>query len=393
MTGWSAGSVPERRARLARRHLLAAPARAGTAAEVAAALVALHGTDPASVYLSAWARSAAGHRAIGHAAIDRALYDDRDLVRMLGMRRTMFVVPAGLAPVIQAACTDQIAERMRRGLIRDLATAGVGPDAGCWLDELGDATVKALTARGSATGAELARDEPRLRTQLVYAEGKSYGGSVSITSRVLMLLSAERRIARGRPRGGWTSSQYEWTPAAPWPATSAADARAELARRWLLAFGPAPVSDLQWWTGWTAGQARAALGQLGTAEVDLGGVAGVVLAGDEEPEPAIGPWAALLPALDPTPMGWRDRGWFLGEHAPALFDRSGNIGPTVWWDGRIVGGWAQRADGEIVFRLLEDAGAGARAAIAAEAENLGAWLGPMRVTPRFRTPLERELSG
>jgi hypothetical protein len=393
MTGWSAGSVPERRARLARRHLLAAPARAGTAAEVAAALVALHGTDPASVYLSAWARSAAGHRAIGHAAIDRALYDDRDLVRMLGMRRTMFVVPAGLAPVIQAACTDQIAERMRRGLIRDLATAGVGPDAGCWLDELGDATVKALTARGSATGAELARDEPRLRTQLVYAEGKNYGGSVSITSRVLMLLSAERRIARGRPRGGWTSSQYEWTPAAPWPATSAADARAELARRWLLAFGPAPVSDLQWWTGWTAGQARAALGQLGTAEVDLGGVAGVVLAGDEEPEPAIGPWAALLPALDPTPMGWRDRSWFLGEHAPALFDRSGNIGPTVWWDGRIVGGWAQRADGEIVFRLLEDAGAGALAAIAAEAENLGGWLGPMRVTPRFRTPLERELSG
>jgi Winged helix DNA-binding domain len=393
VAGWSAGSVPERRARLARRHLLAAPARAGTAAEVAAALVALHGTDPASVYLSAWARSAAGHRAIGHAAIERALYDDRDLVRMLGMRRTMFVVPAGLAPVIQAACTDQIAERMRRGLIRDLAAAGVGPDAGRWLDELGDATVKALTARGSATGAELARDEPRLRTQLVYAEGKSYGGPASITSRVLMLLSAERRIARGRPRGGWTSSQYEWTPAAPWPATSAADARAELARRWLLAFGPAPVSDLQWWTGWTAGQARAALGQLGTAEVDLGGVTGVVLAGDEEPEPATGPWAALLPALDPTPMGWRDRGWFLGEHAPALFDRSGNIGPTVWWDGRIVGGWAQRADGEIVFRLLEDAGAGALAAIAAEAENLGAWLGPMRVTPRFRTPLERELSG
>jgi len=392
MTGWSLGSVAERRARLARRHLLAAPARAGTAAEVAAALVALHGTDPASVYLSAWARSAAGHRAIGHAAVERALYDDRELVRMLGMRRTMFVVPAGLAPVIQAACTDQIAERMRRGLIRDLATAGVGSDAGRWLDEVDDATVKALTARGSATGAELARDEPRLRTQLVYAEGKSYGGSASITSRVLMLLSAERRIARGRPRGGWTSSQYEWTPAAPWPAISAAGARAELARRWLLAFGPAPVSDLQWWAGWTAGQARAALGQLAAAEVDLGGAPGVVLAGDEDPEPAPESWAALLPALDPSPMGWRERGWFLGEHAPALFDRSGNIGPTVWWDGRIAGGWAQRADGEIVFRLLEDAGAGALAAIATEAENLQAWLGPMRVTPRFRTPLERELS-
>jgi winged helix DNA-binding protein len=393
MAGRPAVPVAERRARLARRHLVAGPARAGTAAEVAAALVALHGTDPASVYLSAWARSADGHRAIGHGEVGQALYEDRDLIRMLGMRRTMFVVPAALAPVIQAACTDQIAERMRRTLVRDLAAAGVGPDAGRWLDEVGDATVKALIARGTATGAELARDEPRLRTQLIYAEGKSYGGPASITSRVLMLLSAERRIARGRPRGGWTSSQYEWAPADPWPAMPAADARAELARRWLLTFGPAPVADLQWWAGWTAGQTRAALGRLGTAEVDLGGVPGVVLAGDEEPEPALAPWAALLPALDPTPMGWRDRGWFLGAHAAALFDRSGNIGPTVWWDGRIVGGWAQRTDGEIVFRLLEDPGSAAAGAIAAEAESLQAWLGATRVTPRFRTPLERDLSG
>jgi hypothetical protein len=392
MTGWSLGSVPERRARLARRHLLAAQARAETAAEVAAAVIALHGTDPASVYLAAWARSADGHRAIGHAAVGRALYETGELVRMLGMRRTMFVVPADLAPVIQASCTDQIAQRMRSGLIRDLAAAGVAPDAGRWLDEVGDATVKALTARGAATGAEIARDEPRLRTQLIYAEGKNYGGSANITSRVLMLLSAERRIARGRPRGGWTSSQYEWTPADPWPAGSAADARAQLARRWLLAFGPAPLSDLQWWTGWTAGQVRAALGQLTTTEVDLDGTPGVVLAGDEDPEPAPGPWAALLPALDPTPMGWRERAWFLGEHGPALFDRSGNIGPTVWWDGRIVGGWAQHPRGDIVFRLLEDPGAEAVAAVTAEAERLQAWLGSMRVTPRFRTPLERELS-
>src|SRR6516165_2086922 len=392
MTGWSLGSVPERRARLARRHLLAAPARAETAAEVAAALIALHGTDPASVYLAAWARSADRHRAIGHAAVERALYDTGELIRMLGMRRTMFVVPADLAPVIQASCTEQIAERMRSGLIRDLAAAGVAADTAHWLDEVGEATVKALTARGTATGAELARDEPLLRTRLSYAEGKSYGGTANVTSRVLMLLSAERRIARGRPRGGWTSSQYEWAPADPWPAGSAADARAELARRWLLAFGPAPVSDLQWWAGWTAGQTRAALGQLAIAEVDLGGGPCVVLADDQDPEPVTQPWAALLPALDPTPMGWRERGWFLGDHGAALFDRSGNIGPTVRWDGRIVGGWAQRPDGEVVFRLLEDPGSAAAAAIGAEAESLQAWLGPTRVTPRFRTPLERDLS-
>jgi hypothetical protein len=90
-------------------------------------------------------------------------------------------------------------------------------------------------------------------------------------------------------------------------------------------------------------------------------------------------------------MGWSERAWYLGEHGPALFDRSGNPGPTVWWNGRIVGGWAQRRDGEIAYRLLEDVGAEALAAVEAEAERLGRWIGPVRVTPRFRTPLEREL--
>ena len=74
-------------------------------------------------------------------------------------------------------------------------------------------------------------------------------------------------------------------------------------------------------------------------------------------------------------MGWRDRGWYVGEHGPALFDRSGNIGPTAWWDGRIVGGWAQRKDGEIALRLLEDAGSEASAALAAEAQRLREWIG------------------
>ena len=57
-----------------------------------------------------------------------------------------------------------------------------------------------------------------------------------------------------------------------------------------------------------------------------------------------------------------------------------------------MGGWAQRGDGAVVFRLLEDVGAEASRAIEAEAERLTEWIGPVRVTPRFRTPLERELS-
>jgi len=102
---------------------------------------------------------------------------------------------------------------------------------------------------------------------------------------------------------------------------------------------------------------------------------------------------ALLPALDPTAMGWTERDWYLGPHRAPLFDRTGNIGPSIWSDGRIVGGWVQRPDGEIALRVLEDVGSAAFAAIDAEAATLADWLGDVRFKPKFRTPLERELSG
>ena len=101
---------------------------------------------------------------------------------------------------------------------------------------------------------------------------------------------------------------------------------------------------------------------------------------------------ALLPALDATTMGWTAQGWYLGPHGRALFDTNGNAGPTVWADGRVVGGWSQRRNGEVVVRLLDDPGAEARAAIETGAAAIGAWIGPIRVVPRFRTPLERELA-
>jgi Winged helix DNA-binding domain len=384
-------SVSQRRARLVARHHLARPAASVESA--ATAMIALHATDPVTVYLSAWARTGCST-----ADVEGALYEARGIVRMLGMRRTMFAVPAPLAPVVQRACTDDVARRLRRQLERDLERLGGVADAGAWLRDCCDGVVAALTARGSAAAAQLSEDEPRLRTQLTYAPDKSYGGTVNITSRVLMLLSAEGLIVRGHRRGGWSSGQFTWYPARAWLSgggddIDAAAARAELARRWLLTFGPAPASDLQWWTGWTGAQTKAALAALPLLSVDLDGQAGVLLAADDVlSDDAPPPVAALLPALDPTPMGWQERSWYLGPHGPLLFDRTGNIGPTVWWEGRIVGGWAQRPSGEIGYRLLEDVGAEAARSVEAEVDRLTAWLGPARATPRFRTPLERELS-
>ena len=384
-------STEERRARLGVRHHLAATARTGVV-EAARDLVGLHGTDPATVFLSARARMADPRAE----AVEQALYEDRVLVRILGMRRTMFVLPVELMPVVQAACTDAIAVQQRRLLVDMVGKAGLADDPPAWIGEVEEAAVKALAARGGATAAELSKDDPRLAQQMVVAAGKAYEGRQSVVTRILLLLAAEGRVVRGRPRGTWVSGQYRWSVVEDWlpggvPRWSLEDAQTELVRRWLAAFGPATMADVKWWSGLPMSQVRRAAAAAGTVEVDLDGTPGLALEGDLDPVPPPDPWAALLPALDPTTMGWSARDFYLGPHRPALFDTNGNAGPTIWWDGRVVGGWAQRKTGEVALRLLEDVGADAATAIEAEAAILTDWLGPLRFTPRFRTPLEREL--
>lgn len=384
----------QRRARLGVRHRLAVANRSDDVAELVRSLVVLHATDPATVFLSVAARS----RTATPADVERALYEDRTLLRLLAMRRTMFVAPVELVPALQSSCADALATKQRRTYGRFLEQAQViDGDVAAWLAEVEDETHQALLARGGATGAQLGKEVPRLRTQVNPFPEKAYSKPTNITTWVLVTLGAEGRIVRGRPNGSWTSSQYTWAPVESWladgvPALPITAARAEVVRKWLHAFGPAPISDIKWWTGWNLGDVRKTLAQLDIVEVDLDGTTGVVLADDLEPVAAPEPWAALLPALDPTPMGWQSRDWYLGPHAPMLFDRNGNIGPSIWWDGRIVGGWAQRKDGEIVCRLLEDVGADAKKLIDAEAGRIATWFGDVRAIPRFRTPLERELT-
>ncbi|MFD8819357.1 winged helix DNA-binding domain-containing protein, partial [Streptomyces sp. NPDC059627] len=280
-------------------------------------------------------------------------------------------------------------------LLKDMARAGA-PDA-AWLAEVESATLAELARRGQATATELAAAEPRLREQFPYAAGKSYEGVHTVSTRLLRVLGVEGKVVRGRPLGSWTSSQFRWAPAPDHPELDPAEAQAVLLNRWLHACGPATEADLKWWTGWRVTEVRRALTAIGAEQVTLDeGDTGYVTAGDlpEVPGPSR-PWAVLLPALDPTAMAWQRRDWYLPpELRPLLFDRSGNVGPTVWWNGLVVGGWAQRRDGGIVWRI-PDPGIRREAeqAIEAEAERLRGWVGTARVTPRFRTPMERELSG
>ena len=147
----------------------------------------------------------------------------------------------------------------------------------------------------------------------------------------------EGQLARDRARCGWTSSRHRWRPL----------------QGWLARFGPARLSDITWGTGWTLTAPRAAVAAT---------------------------------------MSWQERHRYRGDHEPHVFDTNGSTGPTVWMDGRIVGGWAQRKTGRVVVRLLEDLGSERAAKVDGAATRLQGQPGDLRVAPRFPTPTNKALS-
>jgi hypothetical protein len=383
-------TVDERRARLARRHLLTAAPATGSIAEVTSQLVGLHATDPATPYLSLWARMPGFQ--VGD--LDGALYQDRSVVKHLAMRRTLWVLTIGDLTAVQAAASDRVAANERKRLVADIEKSGVAANGAAWLGHASTAVLNHLAEHGPASARELRAALPELAGSYDPAPGRRWGGDTPVAPRVLTVLSVEGFIVRGPNDGTWTTSRPRWATASAWlgaagDPTAAEAARAVVIRAWLRAFGPATVDDVKWWFGNTLTWARDGLRDVDAVEVDLHGTTGWALPDDLEPEPDTDPWCGLLPGLDVTTMGWQDRDWYLGEHRGQVFDRNGNAGPTAWCDGRIVGGWRQDADGRVGLQLIGDVGAKASKALARKADELTEWLGGVRINPRFPSPLSK----
>jgi hypothetical protein len=385
-------SDDERRARLAGRHALAPALRVDSPEAATRALTVLHSTEPATVYLSCWARVTG----FEIADLDRALFQDRTLVKQLAMRRTLFVFPRELLPAVWAGASARVAGNERIRMAKDVVKAGLADDGHDWLDRARAEVLAVLAEHPEGRTAQ----EIRLQVPMIDVKVAVSPGSVWTASRVLTQLGATADIVRGTNTGQWRTSRPRWTLTRHWlPADSespsgaplsAADGYRELVRRWLRSFGPGTEDDIVWWLGSTKSVVRTALAELEAVTVGLdGGGTGYLLPDDVDSVPDPGPWVALLPVLDPTVMGWKQRDFYLGPHRDQLFDRSGNAGTTAWVNGRVVGCWLQDAAGVVHVRLLEPVAKKAVRALEAEAERLTGWLAGVRVATVIPSPAMR----
>jgi Winged helix DNA-binding domain len=381
----------ERRARLAERHRLLPRTRTDDLSQIADDLVALHSSDPVTVFLSVMARMASP----SIEAVEQALYADRSLIRHHGMRRTLWVATPPVARLIHAAATRDLVANERRRTSQLLAAADVeNPEQ--WLAEAELQVLADLREHGPSTAREVGQRVEALRHRLQLAPGKAYAAAQSAHTRVLYILGFTGQMLRGRP-SSWINGAYAYADAESWlpgglGELDAQQAAAELANRWLQRFGPGTTADLQWWMGWTVRRTKQALTDCGAVEAELEGEAGW-LAAEDPPLGPVEPWVAVLPGLDPTIMGWKQREWYLPKTSMEVFDTVGNGGPSLWVDGRVVGAWAQSKDGSIHTHYFERVAASRRREIDQRIEQLKSWVGDTRFTVRFPGDIHARLLG
>jgi len=381
----------QRRFRLARRHALHPDHRVADPVTATRAMTVLHATEAATVYLSVHART----DEVDVGAIERALYDDRTLVKQLAMRRTLFVFPRDLLGAAWGSAAARVAGTELRKLAQDVERAEVSADGTAWVDAQVEAVVAQLARSSGLDVAALRQAVPALESRIMFGSGKWIQEGPA-ASRVVTVAGARGAILRGHNDSHWRQSRPLWESTASWlrgeaPPVLEPDAGyAELVRRWLRSFGPGTEADLVWWLGATKSIVRHALAAVGAVEVSLdSGDIGYVLADDVDPVDPVEPWAALLPALDPTTMGWKQRDFHLRlDDVPYLFDRAGNGGTTAWWDGRIVGCWVQDSDGvvQVVPRRPDDLDHDATRALEREAQRLTRWLDGTVVNTIYASP-------
>ncbi len=345
-------------------------------------MTVLHATQPASVYLSYWARS----RSPEAAQLDKALYTERSLVKQLAMRRTLFLFSRDLLSAAWGSASARVAGTERNRIARQIVNSGIAANGERWLERLRVQVLSLLAEHPDGLSAlELRKLVPKMAVKL-----NTMASAPGLVSQVLTYLGARGDIVRATNRGHWRTAQPRWTLMRHWLGDvpkpyKAADGYRELVRCWLHTFGPGTEDDLVWWLGAIRAMVRTALAELGAVEVSLDrGACGWLLPGDLDEVPDPGSWVALLPSLDPTVMGWQSRDFYIGRHRNQLFDNQGNAGSTVWVEGRVVGYWVQDNASAVNVRLLERVSIRARRALELEAVRLTEWLGGIQVSDVLR---------
>jgi len=349
--GWE-----EVRALRLRRHHLHERAPRGSELRVVSRICGLHAQLLSSAALSLQARV----EGLTLDRLRRALWRDRTLVKSWAMRGTLHLLPARDLPVYLGALSNH-RHYLTQGWVKYF---GVTPAE----IELVIATVGKVLRRRVLTRAQLA-DAVVERTG-----AKKLGAVLRQGWGVLLKPCAYRgQLCFAEGEG----ARVRFTHPGPVRRLEPERALAELARRYLGAYGPAAREDFAAWWQTTPVRAQRLLESLEVTAVDLAGTRTYLLAADAH-LPPLARSVRLLPAFDPYVVGApRSGGLFPAAHKARIYRPQGWISPVLLVDGYAQGVWRHaRRNGRLEVRIepFTALSRRTRAEASEEAERLAAFL-------------------
>ena len=253
------------------------------------------------------------------------------------MRKTVHLIPSEDAGWLLPLFSDQIVRWSRKRL----------DDFG--LDRAGQDRALAVLHRAVDQHGPLTR--PELAERLA---GAGFDTANEFKVHLWLLATLDGELCLGPDRGGQTCLVHTRDWIGGLETRPREDSLAELARRYLRAYGPATERDLVRWAGLPLRDGRVGLKRIagGLEQVELGGETLLTLG--RRPRATRSPMIRLLGAYDNYNLGYESRDFALDpEHAKQVAPGGGIIRPAITVDGRIVGTWSSKRSGRRLAVSIE----------------------------------------
>lgn len=287
--------------------------------------------------------------------------DERSVVWTWAMRGTLHFIATEdywwLAPLT--------AETSLRGAHRRLSQMDVGEDQAAKAVLLIE---RILASEGPLTRAEIAE---RLSRRAIPTEGQA-------AHHLVRLAALEGVACYGPDRNGEPAFVLvrDWLGAGRSVGRDAA--LAELAARYLAAYGPTAPEDFVTWSGLRAADARQGWRAIARTLVEVrtaGSSLWMLPITEAAPGNRI---VRLIPGFDPYLLGWTSRRFAVPErHERAVFPGGGMLRPTLIVDGLASGTWTARRRRDrlaVSVRPFSPLSRAIRTALSAESKDVGAFL-------------------
>jgi hypothetical protein len=351
------------RFRLARHHLLEATPSGAVA--VARDVCGMQAQVMSAAFLQLWARN----HAITRAEIESALWQKRSLVKTSLMRQTLHIVPADAFPTYIAALrTSRIAAALRIMARFKISSAEAADLTGLIMDSLCSGPLSRAAIRAAV--------HPKVSKRVRAWMAKVWS--------IVRLLIAEGLICYGSGE----DNEVTFIRTDQWLGKQRSvpeeEAREDLLRGYLRAYGPATLTDFSHWSGMPAAEVRPLRALLGEqlAEIKVENKPYLLLRDDVHSLHAAyeGKQSVrLLPHFDPYLLAHREKDHLLDpEHYKRVYRNQGWISPVLLVDGRIAGTWSYQLQGKTLRMTIQPFSKLSRAirtAIAREGDMLSRFLG------------------